>query len=154
MTILVIGFFTTAFHYGVGRHVEYVSTDEITAMNEWIWAGEPVYFTTLSIVKISVSVFLLRLVPTNRTGFVLILRAVIVSTICICLCVSFSYLLKCVPAPKIWTADITGRCVNAVVLPVTTWLFQGQILPFPLLFSTQDFYYADVLNQASQSSQI
>ncbi|KAL8711956.1 MAG: hypothetical protein Q9220_003652 [cf. Caloplaca sp. 1 TL-2023] len=66
VTILTDAFLIQAYHLGLGRHVFYVPPKNIPETFKWLWAAEPTNLFAVFLVRLSIALFFLRLVPPKK----------------------------------------------------------------------------------------
>lgn len=124
MTILTYAFLINAYKHGLGRHIYYLEQDDIQETFTWLWAAEPTNLFAVYMVRLSISLFFLRLILPKRAYTWLIWGTIIAfkeSDIYI----SIDYFFECRPIQKVWQLDIAGECFDPMVTTVATWLYQG-----------------------------
>ncbi len=115
-----------AYHYGLGRHIYYLNPTQISHTFMWLWAAEPTNLFAVFLVRLSISLFFLRLVPPNKLYLWVIwgtIAALTVSDIFI----SVNYFFECRPIRKVWEPEIPGTCFSQGVTTSATWLYQGEL---------------------------
>ena len=118
---------------GGGRHAKYLSADTIKKNRQLSFARQFLYLWAITILKISIALFLIRFSP-NRyyrrflkifTGFIT------VTTICATLAV----LLQCQPVPYVWDKSMLGTCYSADTLTAVWYAINGKKAQNRLFFS-------------------
>ena len=124
MTIVTNTFLMNSYRHGVGRHIHYMTMDQISQTFKWLWAAEPTNLFAVFLVRLSISLFFLRLVPPRK-----IYKRVIWGTIAALaasdIFISIYYFFECRPIRKVWKPEIPGTCFGRRVALASTWLYQG-----------------------------
>ncbi|KAF2113572.1 hypothetical protein BDV96DRAFT_601066 [Lophiotrema nucula] len=125
LTILTNGILTRAFELGLGRHIYYVPVEQVPECFKWLWAAEPTNLFALYAVRLSITLFFLRLIPVhqklNRRIIWTAAWGLTVSDIY----VSISYFIQCRPIQKVWRTDIPGKCLSDAAYAAPVWLYQA-----------------------------
>ncbi len=128
ITIVTNAFLMNAYHHGLGRHIYFLNSNQISQTFMWLWAAEPTNLFAVFLVRLSISLFFLRLVPPNKTYFWVIwgtIAGLSISDIFI----SIDYFFECRPIRKVWSPETPGNCFDQEVTIVATWLYQGKLDP-------------------------
>lgn len=64
--IVTNAFLMNAYRHGLGRHIYYLEPNQISQTFMWLWAAEPTNLFAVFPVRLSVSLFFLRLVPPKK----------------------------------------------------------------------------------------
>ena len=124
MTIVANTFLMSSYHHGIGRHIYYMTADQTSQTFMWLWAAEPTNLFAVFLVRLSISLFFLRLVPPRK-----IYKSVIWVTIAALaasdIFISIYYFFECRPIQKVWKPEISGTCFGRRVALASTWLYQG-----------------------------
>ena len=128
VAILAGAFNSVAMHYGIGRHIFYVAKDNpenVLNTFKWLWASEPTNLTAVYLVRLSICLFFLRLVPKKDKRY----RWTIISTIIFCsiaeVYVAINYFIECRPIEKVWNKELKGSCVTGIAYQFPIWFYQG-----------------------------
>ena len=124
VTILTNGFLINAYKHGLGRHIYYLGQDDVQEAFKWLWAAEPTNLFAVYLVRLSISLFFLRLVPPRRAYIWLIWGTIVALTVSD-IYISIDYFFQCRPIQKVWQPDVPGSCFDPQVTVVATWLYQG-----------------------------
>ena len=114
-----MGFVMLEIHYGLGRHVKYLTPVHYEAFLKYNYLDWLQVFITLALSKISICLFLLRISKFERWRtflFGLIGLIIITHTP-----LTLLYLLQCIPLNKNWDTAVAGHCfskpaVEAIVI--------------------------------------
>lgn len=66
MSVVANAFLINAYHLGLGRHAFYVPRQNLPETFKWLWAAEPTNLFSVFLVRLSIALFFLRLVPPKR----------------------------------------------------------------------------------------
>ena len=113
----------TAIHFGLGRHISYLSFNDSIQATKWNFIAEVPLTLSAMFARTSVCVFLLRLFTTN-IAWRRILHLVNGLNIVSGLVASATILSACYPAEKIWNPEAPGNCTAPIVGHVIS-IFQG-----------------------------
>ena len=114
----------TAYHYGLGRHFYYLTPSQLSNTFKWLWAAEPTNLFAVYLVRLSISLFFLRLVPPKKVYKLLIWGTIAALTISDTF-ISVNYFFECRPLRKVWEPETPGTCFPKGVDAAATWLYQG-----------------------------
>lgn len=128
-------------YLGLGQHIVHVPTSH-AKLGFVLFIVNFLYNTGLTLVKLSVLMFYVRVFRTVRTyriafwivGFILVAW---------CIALNFVSLLACIPIQKGWDSSVPGRCVDRQTAFVGTAIpniltdFILLILPMPMLWHLQ-----------------
>ncbi|KAK5046663.1 hypothetical protein LTR84_007424 [Exophiala bonariae] len=136
LAVTVVMMFTTAAQFagtrkGYGRDLYTVPPDNITPILKWFYAGESMYDFCISVTKLSILAFYLRIF-TDRTfkrltyGMMAICTAYAVATI-------IATIWQCTPVSYVWTSwsgETEGHCIDVFLL---TWIATSLNILFDIL---------------------
>lgn len=112
---------------GYGRHVYYLSKTQLVETAKWTASSEIHVVIGVSLVKISVCFFVLRMIAgTNKAirrifvGFMIILIVLTVANVLL-LC------LQCIPIQGFWNPEIKARCVEPSDVEKISKAFSGKL---------------------------
>lgn len=114
-----------SYRHGIGRHMYYLEPDQISQTFKWLWAAEPTNLFAVFLVRLSISLFFLRLVPRKKIYLRLIwgiITALIISDVF----VTIYYFFQCRPLRKVWEPATPGSCFGQGVTAAALWLYQGE----------------------------
>lgn len=111
-TLIGAGFVTSGVFYGLGRHEYYLTPFQRLVSHALGWADWIQTFITLALVKISICLFLLRIVESRmikRGMYAIIAFTVLFTTIFVCL-----FLGICRPLNAHWNVEVEGKCFSDI----------------------------------------
>lgn len=117
----------SSYHYGLGRHIYYLTSDQISQTFKWLWAAEPTNLFAVFLVRLSISLFFLRLIPPKK-AYLWIIRINIVGLVVSDVFISIYYFFACRPIRKVWEPETPGQCFGPGVDSAATWLYQGEVV--------------------------
>ncbi|KFZ17109.1 hypothetical protein V501_01900 [Pseudogymnoascus sp. VKM F-4519 (FW-2642)] len=123
--VIFCGLAITSVHYGTGQHASALPQEAIPVGLKWWWACESVYVLSNMALKLSISIFLLRIAVTRVS------RIIIYSIITVVELYSafyfFLFVLQCRPSSYFWTqyTDGTGTCVNPKLTVDATYAYSA-----------------------------
>ncbi|KAL8949995.1 MAG: hypothetical protein Q9222_003938 [Ikaeria aurantiellina] len=124
VTIVTDAFLIQAYHLGLGRHVFYVPPKDVPETFKWLWAAEPTNLFAVFLVRLSIALFFLRLVPPKKRYIWTIWATIgILAASDIYICINFFF--ECRPIRKVWLPDTPGTCFSDIINQSALWLFQG-----------------------------
>jgi hypothetical protein len=118
-------FLIASYHYGVGRHLFYLSGSQAEQAFKWLWAAEPKNLFAVYLVRVSISLFFLRIVPRMKKAYKWVIWSTIVTMTIADIYVSINYFIQCRPIQKVWRPELPGSCLTGVVYAVAPWFYQG-----------------------------
>ena len=116
-----------SYHYGMGRHMYYLDSSQISGWAKWSWVGKITNLFAIYLVRISICLFLLRLIPPKGKFYLSTTWVTIVALSFSDILITISYLVECRPLRKVWHPDTPGICLSPALGMATTWLFQGTV---------------------------
>ena len=124
ITIVTNAFLMNAYHHGIGRHIYYLKPDQGSQTFMWLWTAEPTNLFAVYLVRLSISLFFLRLAPRNKNYLRVIWGTIAALTISDVF-VSINYFFQCRPIRKVWNPEVQGTCFSHGVTSSAIWLYQG-----------------------------
>ena len=109
MTIIANTFLMNSYHHGIGRHSHYMTSDQISQTSKWLWAAKSTNLFAVFLVKISICLSFLRLVPPKGIHEAVI-HALITALVPSVILMSINYAFECRPIQKVWMPEIPGTC--------------------------------------------
>ena len=91
----------------------------------WLWAGEPTDLIAVYLVRLSICLFFLRLVPPKRIYIWTIWITILLLTVSN-IFTSIYFFFECRPIRKVWSPMTEGMCFNNEVKKGAIWLYQGR----------------------------
>ena len=125
MTIITDAFLINSYHYGLGRHIYYLEPGQITQTFKWLWAAEPTNLFAVFLVRLSICLFFLRLIPPKKI-YLWIIRGTIAALVLSDIFVSIIYFFECRPIRKVWEPATPGECFDQRTTSAAVWLYQGE----------------------------
>lgn len=111
MNILNFIFQILAVRNGLGRHMYYLSLQNIVNTGLYFHVIEILYNLSTAVIKVSACLFLLRIMARGTTkklrGFLYILMGVV---LLLCVATAIVILIQCIPIQAGWDPRIKGRC--------------------------------------------
>ena len=126
VTIITDAFLMNSYRYGLGRHMYYLQPDQITQTFMWLWAAEPTNLFAVFLVRLSICLFFLRLIPPKKI-YLWIIRGTITGLILSDIFVSIIYFFECRPVRKVWEPATPGKCFDKNTISAAVWLYQGEV---------------------------
>lgn len=106
---------TVLVHYGLGRHEETLSAEEVVQVAKWDWIPQPFSIMNLALVKLSISCLLLRLLgPQARWSrrFLHVNMVLFTLTMAVASILTF---VQCDPPRALWEVVPGAKCWDASV---------------------------------------
>lgn len=125
LTIGTNGVLLQAYYLGLGRHIEYVPPENIKPCFMFLWIAEPTNLFALYAVRLSITLFFLRLIPAHKTLYRRIIWGIIWSLTISDIYVSINYFIQCRPIQKVWDTEIPGECLSDAAYQAAPWFYQG-----------------------------
>ncbi|KAH6959632.1 hypothetical protein BKA56DRAFT_501220 [Ilyonectria sp. MPI-CAGE-AT-0026] len=119
-------------HYGLGRDIWTISPADITVFGIYLYAGGLAYLTVLTLLKLSLLCFYLRIFPTQSVRRILWGTIILNAVSGIVFCIVFT--LQCLPISYFWNqwdGEHQGYCINgnamgwshaAVSIAIDIWM--------------------------------
>ena len=95
---------------GFGRHLWNVPLDEVITVLQLYWVAETIYIVVLTLVKLSILFFYLRIFP--RPQFRRTVKATLGFVAIYGLSFIFVIVFQCKPIKARWDLSVEGKCVN------------------------------------------
>ncbi|CAO1603226.1 hypothetical protein XANCAGTX0491_006818 [Xanthoria calcicola] len=125
ITIVTNAFLINAYHLGLGRHLFYVPPSNVPETFKWLWAAEPTNLFAVFLVRLSIALFFLRLVPPKKR-YIRTIWGIIAILAISDIYVSINFFFECVPIHKVWLPSASGSCaVRDAINQSALWLFQA-----------------------------
>ncbi|KAG8533587.1 uncharacterized protein KY384_001327 [Bacidia gigantensis] len=135
VAVVTNAFLINSYHYGVGRHRLYVPPENIPPAFMWLWAAEPTNLFAVYLVRLSICLFFIRLIPPKKVYMWIIwvtIAALTVSDVF----TSVYYFFECRPIRKVWLPKTQGQCFGEGVQQAATWLYQATSILGDLILLT------------------
>ena len=125
-------------HSGLGRHIEYLQPEQIKNVLLLTTIAEVLHTVGTCLVRISVCLFVLRLVPSTHREFYTYTYVLIAFFVVITVATFMLILLGCVPIQGTWDREVKARCISRSAISVIARTQGGMFNPFlfPLLFDS------------------
>ncbi|KAJ4403408.1 hypothetical protein N0V82_010659 [Gnomoniopsis sp. IMI 355080] len=114
-----------AYYLGLGRHIEYVPAENIKPCFMFLWIAEPTNLFALYAVRVSITLFFLRLIPAHKKLYRRIIWSIIWSLTISDTYVSINYFIQCRPIQKVWDTEIAGECLSDAAYQAAPWFYQA-----------------------------
>ena len=124
-SFLIIGmsFNGLEYHFGFGRHIFYLSHDQVESVLKWSWLTQFFLFLTICLTKVSISLFILRI---KKTGWLKwALYALIVGLLATTIPCLVILLAQCQPLYAFWDRA-AGVCWNTHIYADAIWAQVGK----------------------------
>lgn len=103
----------------------YVPADQIKPCFMFLWIAEPTNLFALYAVRLSITLFFMRLVPNHKLLYRRIIWSIIWSLTFSDVYVSINYFIQCRPIQKVWDTAIEGTCLGSAAYQAAPWFYQG-----------------------------
>jgi len=120
-----IAFVIASVHYGYGRHVSYLSPDNAMEAFKYSLLAEPSNVFAIGLVKISISIALLRL-DLGRIYKTVVWLA-LVPNIGFTVVILITIFARCRPFSKSWDFEAPGRCWPLQINITTGYILAGRV---------------------------
>ena len=108
---------------GGGRRAVYITPQQYTTNRKLSFAQQLIYVWAITMVKISIASFLLRLSP--HRYYIRFLKLCKASLILATVCATLVILLQCQPVALAWDKSLKGSCWPASTLAVIWYTING-----------------------------
>lgn len=113
MVVVTLGLTVHSIHHGLGRHMYYLSLDDLTLIGLEYHVIEIFYTIDTALIKISACLCLLRIMARGTSKFLhwfLYIMMVLVAVLCVATaCV---ILFQCFPVQSGWDPRVKGKCLS------------------------------------------
>ena len=120
---------TLQVHDGYGRHVYYLSNHQILQSTKWTTVFEVQNAIGVYFVKVSVCLFILRMIAVTHEA----MRRVLLGTITLLTLLMLGNVsvvcFQCVPFDAVWNPAISGRCMTSSDADKLAKAFNGRCFP-------------------------
>ena len=98
---------------GYGQHIYYLSDHQLSEALKWNWNATPLLVLSLAASKVSICLFLLRVLKQTRAKLNRYFPYTVIAilTILAVPCAGYS-LGQCQPVSKLWNPNILGHCID------------------------------------------
>ncbi|KAJ4394815.1 hypothetical protein N0V93_004035 [Gnomoniopsis smithogilvyi] len=114
-----------AYYLGLGRHIQYVPVENLKPCFMFLWIAEPTNLFALYAVRVSITLFFMRLIPTHKKLYMRIIWGIIWSLTISDIYVSINYFIQCRPIQKVWDTEIEGECLSDAAYQAAPWFYQA-----------------------------
>ena len=111
MTIVANTFLMNSYHHGIGRHSYYMTSDQISQIFKWLWTADFTNLFAVFLVKISICLSFIRLMPPKGIHEALIHALITVLVLSVTL-MSINFFFECRPIQKVWKPELPGTCIG------------------------------------------
>lgn len=91
----------------------------------FLWIAEPTNLFALYAVRVSITLFFLRLIPQHRVVYRRAVWGIIWALTISDIYVSINYFIQCRPIQKVWLPMIEGTCLGDAAYQAGPWFYQG-----------------------------
>ena len=123
MTIVANTILMNSYHHGIGRHSYYMTSDQILETSKWLWAAKSTNLFAVFLVKLSICLSFLRLVPPKGI-YEAVIHAMITALVPSVILMSTNYFFECRPIQKVWKPEIPGTCFGERFTVFSTGFYQ------------------------------
>lgn len=96
---------------GLGRHMYYLSLEQIVACGLYFHVVEVLYVMSTAVVKVSACLFLLRIMARGTSKMLRYsLHGLMAVLMILCIACSLVIILQCMPVESGWDPRVKGRC--------------------------------------------
>ena len=120
-------FGAAAFYYGFGRHVYDIPPDRLIAANKWLWAAQIPHVVSLWLIKVSIGLFLLGLIP-KHNKLRLVIWVALSAMFCAIFWAMIQFFIQCRPIQKVWETNIPGTCLSTYTYENGAWAYLSECL--------------------------
>ena len=117
---------------GGGRHAYYLSHEQLTNIARLQTISQPITITALALGKVSVALFLLRLIGPSRWKRIA-LQCIMVGATLAALFAIITVFVRCTPFQRSWKKQLSGHCWRPIVGESLTVFIGGKLIHDVLL---------------------
>lgn len=114
---------------GMGRHIYCLPSEQILDVEKWALLSQIGVSITLGLMKISVCLFVLRVVDKARKGIAKALWLLIYFVALTHILQVIMYVIQCRPLPALWNPTVKGQCFSMHIVYMVAYLNYGKIYP-------------------------
>ncbi|EFR03424.1 integral membrane protein [Nannizzia gypsea CBS 118893] len=100
---------TASVHHGLGKHAASLTGAEYINANKYNWISQGCHVMSTNFGKVSVILFLLRIVVNSRSQrvflYTLMAMLMVINSVCV-----FTIFGQCTPASRLWDQNVSGSC--------------------------------------------
>lgn len=133
------GCYVKLFTTGMGRRIYCLSFQQVLDITKWSVLSQIFVSTTLDLSKISICLFVLRVVDKARKG---IAKSIWLLLFCIALTHMLQvtlFLVQCRPLSALWSTKVKGRCFSTEIVYTIAYLNYGKRKSY-LALSTSNLF--------------
>ena len=99
-------------HSGFGRNIQYLTTVQLQRF--LLYTNVYILFQDVGtvLVRISVCLFVLRLVPATQKSYIRWIWALVIFNVVVTLAVFLAFCLQCRPFSALWDHSVAARCIQ------------------------------------------
>lgn len=139
-----LALYVKLFLSGMGRHVYCLSIEQVLDVAKWVLLSEVGVATTLGLLKISVCLFVLRVVDKARKGIAKAIWLLIYFVALTHILQLIIYLVQCRPLAAVWSTKVKGRCFSTHIVYMFAYLNYGKITQNILWTDRTDSYFKGI----------
>ncbi|EZF30147.1 hypothetical protein H109_01242 [Trichophyton interdigitale MR816] len=109
LAIMDTSLLTASVHHGLGKHATSLTEAEYINANKYNWISQGCHVMSTNFGKVSVILFLLRIVVNSRSQRVFLYTVMAMLMVINSVCV-FTIFGQCTPTSRLWDQDIPGYC--------------------------------------------
>lgn len=114
---------------GMGRHIYCLPSEQILDLKKWALLSQIGVSITLGLMKISVCLFVLRVVDKARKGIAKALWLLIYFVALTHILQVIMYVIQCRPLAALWNTKVKGQCLSTHIVYMVAYLNYGKIYP-------------------------
>lgn len=136
MVIVTMALTIHDIQHGLGRHMYYLSVDDITLVGLEYHVIEIFYVLSTGLIKVSACLFLLRIMARGTSKFLhWFLYIMMVLMMVLCAATGFVILFQCIPVQAGWDPRVKGKCLSYPSILGIGYAQNGECLVEPNLRS-------------------
>lgn len=129
---ITFALYVKLFMAGMGRHIYCLRSEQILDLQKWALLSQIGVSITLGLMKISVCLFVLRVVDKARKGIAKALWLLIYFVALTHILQVIMYVIQCRPLAALWNRKVKGQCFSTHIVYMVAYLNYGKIFyPFP-----------------------
>ena len=121
-------FVTKWVHTGFGKHIECLSTARAYSTRQWGIAVKAPRIISLGLVKVSLCLYVLRVIDRVERRIAIFLRVNIVLLGTVHVAQLAMLLAQCRPLNALWDLSVHGRCYSPPTTNITTYIAFGKVV--------------------------
>lgn len=112
---------------GMGRHIYCLRPEQVLDLAKWALLSQIGVSITLGLMKISVCLFVLRVVDKARRGIAKALWFLIYFVALTHILQVIMYVIQCRPLAAVWDKKVKGRCFSTHIVYMIAYLNYGRV---------------------------